>query len=359
MSDLESQRREIDRLDEQIIGLLNARARCVVEIGRLKAASGASVFAADREQQILDRIRQLNSGPLSNDSLLAVYRELMSASFALERPLRVAYLGPAGSFSHEAAFGKFGTSVEYEPLAHIAGIFEAVTRGHADLGVVPVENTLGGAVLDSLEGLVDSGLKICCEIQRQIHQNLMSRGPLAGINVVYSKPEAFAQCQRFLGETGLAAKTAGVASTSRAAELARDEPGAAAIGSALAAQLQGLTILAENIEDSPNNVTRFLVIGRQTTKPTGDDKTSISFVTADRAGALVEVLLTFREHGVNLSMITSRHGRKRDLEYVFFLDLLGHAEDDAVRAALDEARPLCRSLAVLGSYPCSREVVGG
>ncbi|MCK6457450.1 MAG: prephenate dehydratase [Phycisphaerae bacterium] len=355
---LEELRRQIDRLDEQIVELLNARARLVVDVGRVKSASGTAVFSPDREQQILDRIRQLSAGPLSHASLLAIYRELMSASFALERPPRIAFLGPHGSFSHEAALGKFGASVEYEPMTGVDGVFDAVKRRYADFGVVPVDNSIIGTVADSLEALAESDLRVCCEIHRRIHHNLLARCAINDIRVVYSKPEAFAQCQRFLAETGMQAKTASVASTSRAAELARDEAGAAAIASRLAARLCGLNVLQSNIEDHAHNVTRFFVIGREIARPTGDDKTSLTFVTADRAGALVDVLLVFQRHGINMTMITSRPSRTQSMQYVFFVDVQGHAVDAALTAALADARPHCVKLSVLGSYPRSADVVG-
>lgn len=359
MTDLDALRQEIDRLDDQIVALLNARARCVVEIGRLKMAAATPVFAADREQQILDRIRHISTGPLSSDSLMAVYRELMSASFALERPPRIAFLGPAASFSHEAALGKFGASVEYEPLADLPGVFEAVSRGHADYGIVPVENSMAGSVMAALDALAATELRICCEIHRQIHLHLLARCGLAEVQRVYSKPEAFAQCQRFLAENDLSARAVAVESTSRAAERARDEPHAAAIAGATAGQLFGLNVLAANVEDGPHNVTRFLVIGRSSPRPSGDDKSSLTFVTVDKAGALVEVLLVFQRHSINMTMLTSRPSRKKDLEYIFFADVEGHADESPLKTALDEARSHCRQLTMLGSYPRSRDIVGG
>lgn len=357
MPTLEDLRIQIDALDEQLVHLLNQRASVAVEIGRLKVRSGAGVYAPDRERDVLNRVTGLSAGPLSRDSLQAIYRELMSASFALERPPRVGYLGPKGSFTHEAAMGKFGASVEYEPLTHIRAVFEEMARGHVDYGVVPVENTTSGAVLDTLDAFLHSGTKICCEMYRAIHHNLMAACRQEEIEVVYSKPEAFMQCQRWLAETGLAARVSSAPSTSRAAEMAASQRNAAAIGGKLAAKLYGLSVLAANIEDNPNNATRFFVLGNDQTRPTGTDRTSVMFVTAHKAGALVEVLLVLQAAGINLSMLTSRPSPKADMEYYFFADMDGHAEDEIVKKALSEAQAHCKTMHVLGSYPRAMEVI--
>lgn len=357
MASLQDLRQDIDALDDQIVGLLNARAMAAVEIGKLKVASGAGVFAADREREVLDRVTKLSKGPLSRDSLLAIYRELMSASFALERPPRVGYLGPAGSFSHEAAMGKFGASVEYEALSDIRAVFDEMSRGHVDYGVVPMENTTAGAVLDTLDALRDHNVSICSEIQRAIHHNLLAKCRQDEIEIVYSRPEALAQCQRWLSETGLSRRTAAAASTSKAAELAASQARCAAIGGKLAAGLHGLSILAAHIEDNPNNATRFFVLGGETPKPTGCDRTSLMFTTAHKAGALVDVLLVFQQARINMTLITSRPSAKPDLEYGFFVDVDGHQSDPPLNSALEEARRHCRTLRVFGSYPKATEVV--
>lgn len=358
MSNLQQLREEIDSLDAKIVELLNARANAAVEIGKLKREMGTGVFAPDRERAVLDRIASLSDGPMSRESLLAIYRELMSASFSLERPPRVGYLGPKGSFSHEAAMGKFGASVEYEPLANVRGIFDSLERRHIEYGVVPVENnSTGGVVLDTLDAFIEHEAKVCCEIQRAIHQNLLANCAWDEIEAVYSKPEAFKQCQNWLAETGLASKLVAAASTSKAAETASQTPRAAAVGSALAAKMYGLQILAANIEDNPRNATRFFVIGRESAKPTGCDRTSMMFVTAHQAGALVNVLLAFQKHGVNMSMITSRPCSTTELEYHFFVDIDGHEQEPAIGQALEEARSHCRTFRVLGSYPRAVEVI--
>lgn len=358
MTSLQDIRKEIDDLDGHIVELLNTRARAAERIGRLKTTMGAGVFAPDRERAVLDRVAELSAGPLSKMSLQAIYRELMSASFALERPPRVGYLGPAGSFSHEAAMGKFGASIEYEPLLSIRGIFDAMTRGYIDYGIVPVENnSVGGAILDCLDAFVDHEVVVCNEIHRAIHQNLMAQCALEQIETVYSNPEALKQCQRWLSEAGFGAKVVATPSTSKAAQQASEESKTAAIGSGLAAKLYGLKILAANIEDNPQNVTRFFVLGKEAAKPTGDDRSSLMLTTAHKAGALVDVLLVFQKRGINMTMITSRPSVGTALEYHFFVDLEGHAEDTAIAAALEEAKTHCRTLRVLGSYPKASDVV--
>lgn len=352
MASLDELRQTIDALDDEIVALLNRRAQAAVEIGRLKNAAGTAVFSPDREKAILDRICEVSAGPLSKASLLAIYRELMSASFALERPPRVGYLGPQGSYSHEAAMQKFGASVEYESLVHIQAVFDAMQRGHIDYGVVPVENnTTGGVVLDTLDAFAETGVSICNELQLPIHLNLMANCRMDEIEVVQSKPEAFKQVQRWLAETGFVDKVADAASTSRAAELAATTKGTAAIGSALAARLYGLQILAANIEDNPRNATRFFVLGNEPARPTGNDRTSLLFVTAHRAGALVEALLSVEKHAVNLTMITSRPSTTSPGDYNFFVDLDGHATDEPLQETIDEMRWHCKTVRVLGSYP--------
>ncbi len=354
---LEELRRKIDELDEQIIDLLNKRAEVVIEVGKIKHVSKAPIYSPDRERFIFEKVVKVNRGPLPDAALKAIWRELMSASFALEKPIRIAYLGPEGSFSHLAATEKFGSSVEYEAVADIAGVFTEVSRRHADFGVVPVENSTGGGVIDTLDAFIDSDVKICAEINRAIRHSLLANCRIEQIERVYSKPEVFAQCQRWLSETGLAAKTIPVASTSKAAEMAGSEQRAAAIGSALAAELYRLGVVTENIEDNPNNVTRFVVVGRSCAQPTGDDKTAMMFITAHKAGALADMLAVFKQNGINLTFIQSRPSKKRNWEYYFFVDAEGHMEDENVATAIGQGRAHCRELDVLGSFPRAGEVL--
>ncbi len=352
---LDELRKQIDVIDEDLVALLNRRAEVVVEIGRLKNVDGTPIYAPDREKAVLEKIRRANKGPLPDKTLLAIYRELMSGSFALEKPLRIAYLGPQGSYSHLAAVEKFGSSVEYEPVTNIRGVFDEVAHEHADFGLVPIENSVGGGVIDTLDALVETDVQVCAEINRVIHHNLLANCRLEQIERVYSKPEVFAQCQRWLSETNLFGKTIPVASTSKAAELANHEESSAAIASTLAAELYALKIICANIEDNAKNTTRFFVIGLKPSRPTGDDKTSVVFTTKDEPGALVSVLDAFRQEGVNMSFIQSRPSKKRNWEYYFFGDLKGHQSEAAIQEALVAARKHCLRLHVLGSYPRASE----
>jgi len=354
---LKELRNRIDELDDRIIKLLNERAHIVVEIGKLKSKAGGQIYAPDREKEVLEKITKANEGPLPNKCLVAIWRELMSGSFALERPLRIGYLGPGGSFSHTAAMLKFGQSVEYEPLADIRSIFDEASKGHCDLGLVPIENTTGGGVIETLDALIDSDVKICAEVLMAIHHNLLAACSLKEIEKIYSKPEVFAQCRNWLSATFKEAKTVAVASTAKAAQMAAAEPRTAAIGSRVAAEVYGLQVICENIEDITNNITRFLVIGREDAKPTGEDKTAILFSTAHKAGALADVLEVFKRYSINLTNIESRPSKKRQWEYYFFVDFMGHKTNENVRKGLKEVRKHCLQLSVLGSFPRATELL--
>ena len=354
---LEELRKRIDELDYQLVKLLNERARVVVEIGKLKNKTDKPVYAPDREKDVFARIIKANEGPLPDKCLIAIWRELMSGSFVLERPLRIGYLGPAGSFSHTAAMLKFGQSVEYEPLTDISSIFEEVSKGRCDLGLAPVENTMGGGVIETLDALINSDVKVCAEVLMAIHHNLLGNCTLQQVEKIYSKPEVFSQCRNWLSATFKGAQTIPVASTARAAQLAVEEPKAAAIGSSVAAELYGLGIICENIEDIANNVTRFLVISREDAKPTGEDKTAILFSTAHKAGALADVLDVFKRYDINLTNIESRPSRKRQWEYYFFVDFLGHRTEKHVQQGLEESREHCLQLSILGSFPRATELL--
>jgi len=354
---LEELRKRIDELDHQLVKLLNERARVVVEIGKLKNKTDKPIYSPDREKEIFAKIAEANEGPLPDKCLVAIWRELMSGSFVLERPLRIGYLGPGGSFSHTAAMLKFGQSVEYEPLADITSIFDEVSKGHCDLGLAPVENTMGGGVIETLDALIDSDVKVCAEVLMAIHHNLLANCRSEEIEKIYSKPEVFAQCRNWLSATFKGAQTVPVASTAKAAQMAADEPNAAAIGSSVAAELYGLKIVCENIEDIANNITRFLVISKEDAKPTGEDKTAILFSTAHKAGALADVLDVFKRYNINLTNIESRPSRKRQWEYYFFVDFLGHRTDKQVREGLEEARKHCLQLSILGSFPRAVELL--
>ncbi|MFC1780748.1 prephenate dehydratase [Planctomycetota bacterium] len=354
---LDELRKKIDELDQQLVRLLNERARVVEDIGKHKNKTDKPIYAPDREKAVLDRIVAANQGPLPDRCLIAIWRELMSGSFFLERPLRIGYLGPQGSFSHNAAMLKFGQSVDYEPLTDIMSIFDEVSKGHCDLGLAPVENTKGGGVIETLDALIDSDVKICAEVLMSIHHNLLANCPLEEIEKVFSKPEVFAQCRNWLSATFKNAQIIPAASTARAAQMAAEEPKTAAIGSRIAAELYGLKVVCENIEDTANNVTRFLVISKEDAKPTGEDKTSILFSTAHKAGALVDVLDVFKKYQMNMTNIESRPSRKRQWEYYFFVDLLGHRMDKNIVEGMEESRKHCLQLSILGSFPRAIELL--
>ncbi|MHC4292876.1 MAG: prephenate dehydratase [Planctomycetota bacterium] len=354
---LEELRKKIDEIDQQLLKLFNERARIVVEIGNLKKETERPIYAPDREKEVLDKVKKANEGPLPDKTLVAIWREMMSGSFVLERPLRIGYLGPDGSFSHTAAMLKFGQSVEYEPLADIVSIFDEVSRGHCDLGLAPIENSSGGGVIETLDALIESDVKVCSEVLMAIHHNLIANCPPDEIVKIYSKPEVFAQCRKWLSATCKEAEVISVASSAKAAKMAAEEKGAAAIGSIVAAEIYGLKVVCENVEDIANNVTRFLVISREDARPTGDDKTAILFSTSHKAGALADVLEVFKKFSINLTNIESRPGKKREWEYYFFMDFLGHRTQETIQKGLTEARQHCLQLSVLGSFPRAKELM--
>ncbi len=356
-AELDPLRARIDELDARLVELMNDRARIVVEIGRIKQQSNSPVYAPDREKAVMDKVRRLNCGPLPDRCLEAVWRELMSGSFALEKPLRIGFLGPEGTFSHAAAKRKFGSSVEYVPLTDIASVFEEVVRGHLDYGLAPVENSIGGGVVDTLDAFLHSSARICAEVLITVHHNLLAREPWEKITRILSKPEVFSQCRNWLAATAKGRDIEPAPSTSKAAEIASRQSGVAAIGSTIAGELYGLRALFENIEDNPDNITRFFVIGREGARPSGEDKTAIMFTTAHKPGALAEVLDVFKENGINLTDIEKRPSKKVNWEYYFFIDAQGHISDPAMARAIEQARGHCLQLTVLGSYPRATEVL--
>ena len=352
MPSLNELRQNIDAIDKQLVELLNERARVVIEVGKhKKRTASAPIYAPDREKEVLSKICSLNEGPLPDNALLAVWRELMSASFFLERPLRIGFLGPRGSYSHQAAMTKFGQSVEYSPITDIQGVFDEVAREQCDFGVVPIENSTGGGIIETLDALIGTKLKICAEMEMAIHHNLLSNCSLENIKKIYSKPEVFSQCRKWLTETGNQDKTISEASTAQAAQLAANSENAAAIGSALAGKLYGLNIICENIEDNVSNTTRFLILSKNDTPRTGDDKTMLMFTTAHKPGSLFEVLSVFDKYDINLTRIESRPNRTRTWEYHFFAELLGHRTDEAISRAIEKLKDKTLQVSVLGSYP--------
>ncbi|HHN78687.1 MAG TPA: prephenate dehydratase [Phycisphaerales bacterium] len=367
--DLASLRREIDRIDRRLIKLLNERAGAVVEIGRLKRGSNTPIYAPHREAEVLEKVLAANTGPLPDRTIEGVYRELMSGSFALEQPLRIGYLGPPGSQSHVAAVKQFGSSVEYDDLHEIAGVFTEVRRKHVNYGLVPIENSTGGGIVETLDAFtVNAGhLSIYAEVQITIHHALLANCPPAEIRRVYSKPEVFQQCRGWLSQQLPRADLIPAASSSRAVQIAAEEnakavsighdPTTAAIGTTLAGEMYGLKTLFPRIEDNPNNITRFLVLSREKAERTGDDKTSVMFTTEDKPGALVEVLGVFRAEGINLSHLDKRPSGRENWTYTFFADAEGHQDDEDMRAALSRVEAHCKEMVVLGSYPRSKRIL--
>lgn len=351
-------RRTIDEVDRQIVELLNRRAAAAMEIGRVKDADGRPMYVPDRERRVMNKVHGLNAGPLPRAAVEAIYREIISASIALERPLRVGYLGPAGSFSHLAARAHFGASVAYHGVDDIQHVFEDVDRGVIDVGLVPIENSTGGGIHDTLDCFMQSAAGVCAEVLISIHHHLMSRSEPDRVRRVCSRPEVFEQCRKWLSQHMTEAEREPVASSARAAEMAANDPAIAAIGSELAAELYDVPIRFENIEDNPQNVTRFFVVSRITAQPTGHDKTAIMFTTAHKPGALAEVINVFARHGINLTHIDKRPSQRINWEYYFFIDAEGHQDDPAVQGALEEARDHCLHLTVLGSFPKATDVLG-
>ncbi|MCD6094232.1 MAG: prephenate dehydratase [Candidatus Omnitrophica bacterium] len=350
---LEILRREIDHLDKKIIQLLNQRTEVALEIGEIKDKKGISVYAPQREEDIYRRIIKLNKGPLREKTVKAVYREIMSGTLSLQKEMRIAYLGPAATFTHLAALKKFGSSVEYLNSSNIDGIFKLVEKGEADYGVVPIENSIEGAVNYTLDMFIDFDIKICSEIFLKISHSFLSNFPLPEIKRVYSNPQVFGQCRGWLNRNLPNAELIEVSSTTKAAEIATGEKYSGAIANELAAQIYNLKIVKKDIQDSLHNITRFLVIGKNEVSKTGKDKTSIVFSLKDKVGALYETLLPFKKQGINLTKIESRPSKKRAWEYYFFVDLEGHSEDKKVKKVLTELNKKCIYLKILGAYPKS------
>ncbi len=348
---LDRLRKEIDSLDRKVIKLLNSRAEAVKKIGKIKINTGKSIYSPEREMEVLRKVISLNNGPLKNGALEAIYREIMSAGLALEKLLKVAYMGPQASFSNLAALKRFGSQMAYVACGSIPEVFLEVERGAADYGVVPVENSIEGAVTHTLDMLVDSDLKICSQVILNVSHNLLANCAKDKIRRVYSNPQVFGQCRIWLQKNLPNAELVDVSSTTRAAEMAKKEKNSAAIASLLASKVYGLKIIASGIQDSLHNITRFLVVGKNVASRTGHDKTSLLFSIKDHVGALYETLLPFRKYGVNLTKIESRPSKKKAWEYYFFVDISGHKDDSKIQKALKELEHKCTYLKILGSYP--------
>lgn len=346
-------RAEIDATDDEMLRLLNRRAGFVARVAELKEAMQAPFYVPSRERQIVERLSAANTGPFPTEAIRSVFQEVFSACLSLEKTVKVAYLGPEGTFSHMAVKRQFGLSARAIPIKTIAAVFEEVERGGADLGVVPVENSTEGMINHTLDSFVDSDLKISAEIMLKISLCLLARAEvdLDRVERVYSIPVAMAQCRRWLATNLPRATVVESPSTAEAARSAHGDAHGVAVASEMAAKLYDLQVLKRNIEDLTQNVTRFLVLGRQQAESTGHDKTSVLLTTRDQPGILYRVLGGFAERGLNMTKIESRPSRRRPWEYVFFVDVDGHERDPAVAAALEAVRGQCESLKVLGSYP--------
>jgi chorismate mutase/prephenate dehydratase len=353
---LDELRQRIDEVDRQIQALIAERASYARQVGIVKGPLKAAIdyYRPEREAQVLRAIVDRNQGPLSNEELLRVFREIMSACLAQQNPLKIAYLGPEGTFSQSAVQKHFGHSVIALPMASIEEVFGEVENGNADFGVVPVENSTEGSVHHTLDMFLTTPLKICGEIELRIHQNLLARSSdLAQIERVYSHPQSLAQCRGWLRRNLPRAERIPVSSNAEAARRARNADDAAAIAGQQAAQVYGLRVLAHNIEDRPDNSTRFLVLGRELFPPSGHDKTSLLLAVKDQPGALYGLLTPLAKYGISMTRIESRPARGARWEYVFFIDVEGHVTDPKLAAALAELGPLAAQLQVLGSYPAA------
>ena len=348
-------RQKIDSLDDNILKLLNERAEVVVDVGHLKEGSSADFYVPSREQEIYARLIADNKGPFPDEGVRRVFREVISASLNLEQPMKVAFLGPQATFTHLAAMQQFGFSAQLVSQRNISAVFEEVQRGRADYGVVPVENSTEGAVTHTLDMFVDSDLKINAEILLEISHDLLSRsGNINDIRKVISHPQALGQCRSWLEENLPDIPLVDVSSTAQAAQMAAEDETAAAISSELSATLYGLQMVKKKIEDNANNFTRFLVVGLRNPAPSGHDKTSLMFNVKDEPGILHRMLVPFSDNGINLAKIESRPLKKKAWEYIFFLDMVGHIQDQDISGAIEELRGSCQFLKILGSYPKAR-----
>jgi chorismate mutase / prephenate dehydratase len=345
-------RAEIDSIDDRFMEILNQRAALVVEVGRLKAGEKRDFHVPSREREIYERLISRNPGPFPNEGLKSVFREIISASLALEAPMKVAFFGPKATFTHQAALQQFGLSAELVPQKSIPAVFEEVEKGRAQYGVVPVENSTEGMVSHTLDMFMESELKIHAEVMLEIHHYLLSRtGRMEDIKKVYSHPQPIAQCRNWLADSLPNVPVVDVASTAVAAQIVSEDYTAAAIASELAATMYDLKVVRERIEDQVNNFTRFLVIGKKLAEKSGDDKTSLMFSVKDEVGILYRMLEPFAKRSLNLSKIESRPLKKKAWEYIFFLDLAGHISDPDVAEAVQELKECCQFVKVLGSYP--------
>jgi chorismate mutase/prephenate dehydratase len=351
---LDTIRQQIDALDEKLQALISERARLAQEVAQVKQAQGddAVYYRPEREAEVLREVLARNEGPLSGEDMARLFREIMSACLALEQPLQVAFLGPEGTFTQAAALKHFGGSVKTVPMTAIDEVFREVESGAVNYGVVPVENSTEGVINHTLDMFMQSSLTICGEVDLRVHHHLLGKSQdRNGLKRLYSHQQSLAQCREWLDVHLSGVERVSVSSNAEAARRAANEENVAAIASDIAADIYGLEVLESNIEDNPDNITRFLIIGRQSVSPSGDDKTSLLISTANKPGALHELLKPFAENGISMSRIESRPSRLANWEYVFFIDINGHVDDKRVAQCLDTLREKTAMLKVLGSYP--------
>ncbi len=344
-------RKAIDRIDEELVKLINERARHVLAIGEIKRKAGDEIYAPHRERVVLKRLCKLNHGPIRNESLEAIYREIMSSALSLEKSMKVAYLGPEATFTHQAAIRRFGSSLGYSPQKTIADVFTEVSKSRAEYGVVPVENSTEGVVTHTLDMFIDSDLKIMAQLVMPIQHCLLSNSPRSQVKKLYAHPQSLGQCRVWLQNNLPRAEIIETSSNARSAELAAKEPGAAALAGLIAAEKYHLEVLEYDIQDNAANATRFLVLGRQLSQPTGQDRTSLMISVTDKVGALYSAISAFRRYRINMTKIESRPSKRKAWEYFFFIDCDGHVQDRKVQRALADLAEHCNVVKVLGSYP--------
>jgi chorismate mutase/prephenate dehydratase len=354
-------RSEIDRIDKELVALLNHRSDVAIQIGQIKQDQGLDIWSSSREDEVLARVVEASRGPLPHQTLRLIFRELMSSSRSLQKQLRVAFLGPKYSYSHLASVAKFGESVEHVPVGSIAAVFEEVNRRHVQFGIVPLENSTDGRIADTLDMFVRlPGLKIRAEVRLRVRHCLLGKGEWTDVNRVYSKAQAISQCRNWLGKNLPQASMFDVVYSAEAAAIAQKDPHAAAIASKPAAAAYGLQVLVENIEDMANNTTRFAVISERGENPTGRDKTTMILRLSNQAGTLAKAIAPFEKNGVNMTWIescpTAESINVLNPSYLFFADIDGHVEDEAVKKTLEQVRKRCDRLEILGSYPKSESV---
>lgn len=357
---LDDVRKEIDRVDQTIVASLNERVKLAARIGKIKHATGAPIYVPGREEEVFKKIAGISEGPLGEPALRRIYREIISASISLEKVCKVAYLGPEATYTHQAAMKNFGSSLEYIAIPTIQEVFSSVERGHADYGVIPVENSTEGAVHHALDLLVETNVTVVAQIYLKIEHCLISRSDLEDIHTVMSKDQALAQCRHWLQDNLPKAHQINALSTGDAVKKVRQEDGVAAIASSLAAEIHGVPIQVKNIQDRIHNTTRFFVLGgpgqEAALHATGKDKTSVVITLNDDVGSLEAALDPFARRGINLSKIESRPSRLRAWDYFFFIDFLGHYQDSEVQAALEDLRKICPFVKWVGSYPIVSDV---